>query len=148
VVYWTKDEPNPLEKSYMQSAYGALINGKCVCQGYAEAYKRLLNSQNIICEVICGKVKGSKVYHAWNVVSFDGVEYYHVDVTWDAKNAGVKRDKYFCLSDADMVKDRLWTRLSYVSCNGKEDILKIAKQQIESQKLRYTAKGIGEVYLK
>ena len=147
VTYWLKKEANPLEKSYMQSAYGALINRKCVCQGYAEAYKRILNEQGIICEVICGKVRGSTEHHAWNIVSLDGKEYYHIDVTWDSKGGGVKDNKYFGKSDTEMSADRIWTRRTNMICNGRRNILQEAKVQIAKNRSQYISKGIDKNYL-
>lgn len=147
VEYWLKEEANPLEKSYMQSAYGALINHKCVCQGYAEAYKRLLDSQGIICEVICGKIRGSQEHHAWNVVSFDGRNYYHVDVTWDSHGSGSIDWNYFCKSDQQLNSTRIWTRKSGVMCSSNENVLAVARRQILSKKLTFLAKGIDKDYL-
>ena len=147
VEYWLKDGANPLEKSYMQSAYGALINHLCVCQGYAEAYKRLLDSQGIICEVICGKIRGSQEHHAWNVVSFDGKNYYHVDVTWDSHGDGRIDWRYFCNSDQQLNSTRIWTRRSGVICSSTENILAVARKQIASKKLTFLSKGIDKNYL-
>lgn len=147
VTYWKKAEPNPLERSYMQSAYGALINGKCVCQGYAEAYKRILDSLGIQCEIICGKIRGSAEHHAWNIVSFDGKEFYHVDVTWDSDGNGKKSNTYFCKSDADLTAKRIWTRGAGMICSGKRNILQDVKLQIARNKSQYVKKGIEKLYL-
>lgn len=146
VTYWLDEEAKPLEKSYMQSAYGALINCKCVCQGYAEAYKRILDAQGIICEVICGKIKGSPDYHAWNVISFDKKNYYHVDVTWDARKRGKERYKYYGLSDADLQSNRIWTRMPNMICNGKENILESARLQLARNGSVFASKGARKEY--
>ncbi len=147
VEYWKKEEPNQLERSYMQSAYGALINGRCVCQGYAEAYKRLLGSQGIFCEVICGKIRGSAEHHAWNIVSPDGRSKYHVDVTWDSGMGAAKSDEYFGLTDAQLAKDRIWTRRTDMVCTGGKNILQEAKLQIARNRAAYLAKGVDRRYL-
>ena len=60
------------------SAYGALVNSKAVCQGYALAYKLLLARVGI--PVVY--VQSDAMNHAWNMVQMDG-NWYHVDVTWD-----------------------------------------------------------------
>ena len=39
VKYVLNERASSLELSYQQSAYGALIRKKCVCQGYAETFK-------------------------------------------------------------------------------------------------------------
>ena len=147
VEYWLKEEANPLEKSYMQSAYGALINHRCVCQGYAEAYKRLLDAAGVTCEVICGKIRGSAEHHAWNVVSFDGRNYYHVDVTWDSRGSGRVDWQYFCKSDQELNSTRIWTKKPGIICSSREDILSIARKQIMSKRLTYLSKGVDKNYL-
>lgn len=148
VLYWLDKDAKPLDKSYMQSAYGALINRKCVCQGYAEAYKRILDSQGITCEVICGRIKGETAYHAWNAVSFDNKSYYHVDVTWDAQRDGSARYKYYGLKDSDLAADRIWTRMPNVICNGKENILFEAQFQIVKNGRLFAEKGANKEYFK
>ena len=69
-----------------QTVYGALVNGKAVCAGYARAYQLLLLEAGIPCSYIQGKSNdpqtGNLVNHAWNLVWLDGKCYY-TDVTWD-----------------------------------------------------------------
>lgn len=60
------------------SAYGALVDQNAVCQGYALAYKYLLNQL----EIQAVMVTSNQVNHAWNAVQIGGLWYY-VDVTWD-----------------------------------------------------------------
>lgn len=60
------------------SAYGVLVDQTAVCQGYALAYKYLLNQVGVECLI----VTSTELNHAWNMVKLDG-EYYQVDVTWD-----------------------------------------------------------------
>ncbi len=57
------------------NAYGALINGDCVCEGYAEAYKMLCDYANIPCILVNGYM------HEYNMVYMGG-KWYNVDVTW------------------------------------------------------------------
>ena len=147
VEYWLKEEANPIESSCMQSAYGALVKKRCVCQGFAEAYKRLLDTQGIKCFVIVGKVKGDSVGHAWNAVTFDGKEYFHVDVTWDSRSTGRVSDTYFGLSDAEMCKTRLWTRRQECVCSGKTNIKSSVKSQISANKRSLVLQGVKEEYL-
>lgn len=60
------------------TAYGALVKGTAVCQGYALAYKYLLREVGIPCYM----VSSSTMNHAWNMVEL-GRQLYQVDVTWD-----------------------------------------------------------------
>ncbi len=65
--------------------YGALVKRKCVCDGYARAFKYLANAAGIECELIQGiatNSSGKTETHAWNVVLLDG-KWYYIDVTWD-----------------------------------------------------------------
>ena len=68
------------------TAYGAEVNGRAVCQGYAAAVYRLMLMAGIDCRVIVGAVDGTG--HAWNIVKLDG-KYYYMDSTFDAG-----KDKY------------------------------------------------------
>lgn len=98
------------EDSY--TAYGTLINGKAVCQGYADTMKLLLNLAGIEAKVVVGYAGEP---HAWNLVKIDG-EYYHLDATWDdpVPDAGDKvRYTYFNLSDEEISKDHEWNRKNY-----------------------------------
>lgn len=144
VEYWKIEEKevNPVERSYMQSAYGALVKKKCVCQGFAEAYKRLLDTQGIACYVVTGKIRGADNGHAWNIITFDNCEFFHIDVTWDIKLAGEAADNYFGCSDAEMAKNRLWTRRSTWDCSGKTHLLGLVKSQIKVRLPLLLSKGI------
>lgn len=61
------------------NAYGALINGKCVCAGYAAAFRLLSEEAGLQAIVVTGFLDGS-LAHAWNKVRIDG-EWQIVDVT-------------------------------------------------------------------
>lgn len=61
------------------TAYGALINGKCVCAGYAAAFKLLAEEAGLEAIVVTGFLNGS-LAHAWNKIKIDG-EWQIVDVT-------------------------------------------------------------------
>ena len=77
------------------SAYGALVEGTAVCQGYAVLLYRLLLESGVNVRVIPGT--GNSTLHAWNIVELNGV-YYNVDSTWDA---GKDSYAYFLCSEAD-----------------------------------------------
>lgn len=61
------------------TAYGALLNGKCVCAGYASAFKLLAEEAGMNAVVVTGILEGS-LSHAWNKVMIDG-EWQILDVT-------------------------------------------------------------------
>ena len=67
------------------NAYGALIENKAVCTGYARAMQLLLNKAGIYSTVVSGDAMdddGAWEAHMWNYV-FIGDGYYFTDVTWD-----------------------------------------------------------------
>ena len=72
--------------THAHSAYGALVQGKAVCEGYAKAFQVVLRRVGIQSFLITGSSvnpsTGKSEGHAWNAVRIDG-KYYHVDVTWD-----------------------------------------------------------------
>ena len=66
-------------------SYGALINKRAVCEGYAKAFKYILDDLGIPCIIVCGtgtNSTGLTESHAWNYVLIDG-KWYAMDVTWD-----------------------------------------------------------------
>ncbi len=69
-----------------QNAYGALVEGKAVCNGYARAYQHLLNEVGIDAWYISGDsinpATDTPIGHAWNMAKIDG-SWYYTDVTWD-----------------------------------------------------------------
>ena len=91
---------NPHIRSF---AYGALIEGKAVCQGYAQSLAMILNNLNVECHTIVAMTKGSNpVLHEWVRVKLDG-EWYYIDLTWDDTPwAEDKNYKYF-LINTDMI---------------------------------------------
>ena len=72
--------------THAHSAYGAMVQGKAVCEGYAKAFQVVLRRAGIQSFLITGSSAnpstGISEGHAWTAVRIDG-KYYHVDVTWD-----------------------------------------------------------------
>lgn len=60
------------------SAYGALVNGRAVCDGYAKAFQLIMGQVGIDSIV----VSSDAMVHAWNLVKVDG-KWYHIDLTHD-----------------------------------------------------------------
>lgn len=67
-------------KDSIYTAYGALVNGRAVCEGYARAFKLLCRYAGIKCILVTGDSRG--VGHMWNMVELDS-RWYHVDITWN-----------------------------------------------------------------
>ena len=144
VKYYLPDNRSKLMERYIHSAYGALINKLCVCQGYAEAYKRLLDKCGVKCEMVHGQIKGSSEYHAWNIIGI-GSKFYHVDTTWDA---GDKVEyTYFCKSDSFMSPKRTWYNDYMPRCNYNEDILSVAKRYVSDNRNEMINRGLNRLIL-
>ena len=65
---------------YAATAYGALVKGKCICQGYSVAFYRICKELGYSVRFVSSNPKWG--CHAWNLVMLDG-KYYYVDATWD-----------------------------------------------------------------
>ena len=82
------------------TAYGAIVLKSAVCDGYALAYKYLMNRCGIECIVIPGTVNGAA--HVWNTAFWDGA-WHEMDITWDASNGSGRH--YFDLTTKEMETD-------------------------------------------
>ena len=86
---------------------GPILDGKSVCEGYAEALQLLCVMSDIDCLYVEGVIKSG--FHAWNKVKVDGT-WYNADVTWDDPTGGSLRHTYFLISDSKLAKDHTWTK--------------------------------------
>ena len=69
-----------LETENSGNIYGALVEGRARCEGYARAAQYLLNRLGVFCTYVAGECYSSGS-HAWNLIQVDG-SYYYMDVTW------------------------------------------------------------------
>ena len=103
-----------ISKSNIYDVYGALINRVCVCEGYARAFKYIMDDMQIPCVLVIGKAtnsKGETEDHAWNYVNLNG-SWYAIDTTWDdpvvlngGKASYSSRYKYFLKGASTMNVD-------------------------------------------
>lgn len=92
-------EENSTTPDTIRSIYGALINRKAVCAGYAYATQYILQKYGIECSTILNDT------HAWNLVKLEG-DYYYIDTTWgDPSNTDPLKESsgdisylYFCMT--------------------------------------------------
>lgn len=142
ITYYGTGDISNLEKSYVHSAYGALITKKCVCQGVAEAFKRLMDKAGVDSEIVCGQIVGQDDYHAWNIVKLNDVECFHIDVTWD-----ISDDKpsflYFGKNDAFIEKTRRWNRTYCTKCQPKKNLFMMARRYVIANKQKLLQQGIS-----
>ena len=78
-IVYTLDE----NMTHIRTIYGALVDNKCVCEGYAEAFQYLAQQYGINCII----ARSSE--HEWNFVEMNG-KWYVVDVTYDDPIIGNK----------------------------------------------------------
>lgn len=101
------------------TAYGTLVKGEAVCDGYASAASLLFNMCGIENIKIAGESKG--VGHAWNLIKLDD-EYYHIDTTWDdpVSHNGLNYLKYdyYNLNDEQISTDHTWEKSDYPQAIG------------------------------
>ncbi len=74
--------------TYAHSAYGALVDGSCVCEGYAMALKAICDELGIPCVEVSGMgiTNESSESHMWNLVQMTNGKWYAVDTTWDDRS--------------------------------------------------------------
>ncbi len=94
------------------NGYTAIIDGSSVCFGYAQGMNLFMGALGIESYIVIGDVDSDGVDdHAWNYINF-GVDYYHVDVTWDDPDRGTKvSHDYFMKSDSYMSGRRTISRI-------------------------------------
>ena len=89
------------EPKNAHTAYGALVCGRAVCEGYSEAYALLCREADLWCAYRWGYPGGDE-RHQWNMVKLEsGI--YNVDVTWCDKVECYRPGwyDYFMLSDEE-----------------------------------------------
>ncbi len=83
------------------SAYGAIVYGEAVCEGYSKAMQLLLTKAGFSCRTIRGTA--GDVEHMWNLVKING-SWYQLDATWDDGEDAVSHE-YFNLTTQAMQID-------------------------------------------
>ncbi len=102
------------EASMRHNAYGALVNGAAVCDGYSKAFQILCGKLGIDCVGVNGlspefnqeNDESADNGHMWNCVKIGG-EWYHIDVTWNDGDAHIQRYLYFNLTTKEIQKNHL-----------------------------------------
>ena len=84
------------------TAYGAIVEKRAVCDGYALALKYLMDRCGIECILVPGTVNGAS--HVWNTAYWDGA-WHEMDITWDASSGSGRQ--YFDLTTEEMERDHL-----------------------------------------
>ena len=111
---------------YSFTAYSVFVRKEGVCQGYAYAFKLLMD----IAGIECYYASSTELNHGWNIVKLDG-SFYHVDATKDDpiteyNNAtfeyGCETHEYFLCSENQFPNKAEDTKIWYVGqaplCNN------------------------------
>ncbi len=127
--YDTSSMGGDTESKSCMDPYGALVEGKAICLGYATTFKLLMDMAGVECQVVVGASFNSMEDHAWNLVRLDG-EWYGVDPTWNDPilPAGLPEDypqregwdhKYFNVDDAKLLEsDHQWAYDDFPQATG------------------------------
>lgn len=103
-----------LSNPNIYNIYGALVSKSSVCEGYAKAYKYLMDALGIPCVIVIGtgtNSSGQSENHAWNYVQINNI-WYGVDTTWDdpvviggGRPTQTARYQYFLKGENTLNKD-------------------------------------------
>ena len=93
------------------TAYGALVERKATCQGYADAMHLLLQRAGFETVLVVGHGDSMAVTHKWNYVKLDDGQWYILDPTWadpaDKDDPDYINYDYFLISDEILLLDHL-----------------------------------------
>ena len=89
------------DESLSHIAYGALADGKAVCDGYVGAYNLFLKLEGIDCRAVHNES------HIWTAATLDGTAY-HIDVTW-ADQSGRTNMAYFAMTPEQSYTYHPWS---------------------------------------
>ena len=77
--YLVQNTSYDMSGKYSHTAYGAIVLGKALCEGYSRAFQLLMLELGADTYLIAGESSGP---HMWNIIKLGG-HYYHVDITHD-----------------------------------------------------------------
>lgn len=80
---------------YAFTAWGTLVKGKSVCQGYALAFYRIAKELGYNARFVYSNP--SEGCHAWNIIELNN-KYYYVDTTWDDDSKVPDKQRYLLVN--------------------------------------------------
>jgi transglutaminase-like putative cysteine protease len=128
------------------TAYGALINGAAVCEGYTHAFNLLLGKLGIKSQMVTGTAGNQP--HAWNIVLLNQ-NYYYIDATWnDTDEPGGRYDlTYFLVPGQQLAKDHVWNVKEHpVAANKAYSYFSAMRSVVRSGKTLYYINTDGRLY--
>ena len=120
-VVYDYGAPDKKSQREVHTIVGSLLNGACVCDGYARAFRLLCDQAHISNIVVVGVAidEDDSGPHAWNIVKLNGIPY-QVDVTWDSnlsKGEDEIKDYYYLRGDAQFSSTHKWDKKFYPTCS-------------------------------
>lgn len=149
------------------TAYGAIVEGRATCQGYADAMHLLLSRAGFETVYTTGIGDSATVKHKWNYVKTSDGNWYIIDSTWDDPEG--KADKlyigyeYFMISNEMLLSDHQEIFISpyytlpeansmdlsyYVMSGYQASSYDEVKEIIKKQALEIVPKGEKYIYLR
>lgn len=89
---------------HIYNAYGALVGGTCVCEGYSRAMQLIMQRLSIPCGLMYGEYNNEG--HMWNVIIIGGNAYY-LDTTWDDNDEYGALHEYFNITEEQLTKSHI-----------------------------------------
>lgn len=92
------------------TAYGALVDGSAVCQGYAAAFNLMAQKCGLQSMSVCGTAGG--IAHAWTYAKLGGNNRY-IDCTWDDSDGKKISYEYFNVTEEKMRQQHAWNAADF-----------------------------------
>lgn len=102
------------------SAYGAAVNGRAVCEGYAKLFQLLCARFGIAATAVIGQAGGDS--HMWNAVRIQS-NWYYMDLTWDdSVDQSPPGYSYYALTESELSATHVIDRssLAVPDCQSRE----------------------------
>lgn len=92
------------------TAYGALVNGSAVCQGYSAAFNLMAQKCGLQAMTVCGTSRG--ISHAWTYAKI-GSNYRYIDCTWDDTDGKKPGYEFFNVTEDEIRQNHIWNAADF-----------------------------------
>ena len=101
---------------HMWTAYGGIVEGNIVCEGYSKAFAYLCREVGINATLVSGY--SGNAGHMWNAVQIEN-DWYMVDITWDDIDYQYPSYEFFNVTTEKLNKTHaIDSELAYPSCTA------------------------------
>lgn len=123
--------------TWQTNAYYALMQGKSICYGFADAFNYLLRQVGMEAYLVKSYRASDRAAHSWSLVKIDG-DYYHCDPTWESSifsgegfvyfgYTDTRRGSTMSLKDATIGEGALQKNLSFSATSTRFDAMNGAR---------------------